>query len=469
MNKEDLFNELGNIDPKYIEEAETSAEAIRKNMRYARKKWIALAAAFIIMIGAASRFEAVQAAIKKMFTFIPGVGIEETTGDSTRPNPEVLYSMDGDPVSLTDGNISVTLQNAYISSYSVDIVYRVKLDFMPENAVYLSKEEMQELLDENGVSSFMKIKDYAGLDSFNYTFIDIVPTVTVDGVQYSDLQTYGGGSINDMTCTVRISGIKDALEKYGQNIPVTLSIGDLSFDIGFKPIETYDSIDEIGPTAMHNGISLTVVPRWDGDTLYVKFYSLNYSEFSQVYGFVAYDEEKTILPYILLNGETIPAQYEGGDGTEFYFDLSSLSLTEEQKSSLELHVPVVNVRNDENTVIEFTVNPDGTIDHPGEASLSHCDIFISDMKVSNTENWENGIEIYFTAEPKEDNLYLSSITLTNINGGTAGSSGSWTYNDKGQWAAGFKKDSIKRAEDYKSIKISSAEYTLTDEYVFLLQ
>ena len=82
--------------------------------------------------------------------------------------------------------------------------------------------------------------------------------------------------IRDRTYTVR--AVSEDISELGENLPVTFKSGDLSFDIKFKPIETYDTVDEIGPTAMHNGISVTAVPRWDNDILYIKFYALNYSE-----------------------------------------------------------------------------------------------------------------------------------------------------------------------------------------------
>ena len=90
MNKEDFYKELGNIDPEYIEEAELSAQTSKKVFKMSAKKWIAAAAAFIIMAGAASTSEAVQAAIKKMFTFILGIGIEESTESTSPSNPEIL-------------------------------------------------------------------------------------------------------------------------------------------------------------------------------------------------------------------------------------------------------------------------------------------------------------------------------------------------------------------------------------------
>lgn len=459
MKKEDFYKELGNIDPEYIEEAENSTQTVRNSFRAARKKWLAAAAAFIIMIGAASQSEAVQAAIKKMFTFIPGISIEETT---TSSNPEVLYSLDGDPVTKSNDLMSVTLQNAYISDYSVDIVYRIKLNFIPDGLV--SKEEMQKILDEKGVSSYIEVRDTEGFGG--YTFLDVNPKVTVNGAAFTDLQNYGGGSVDDMTYTVRISGISEDIQKFGESLPVTLNVGDLSFDLKFKPIETYESINEIGPTAMHNGISVTAVPRWDEDILYVKFYSLNYSDFNQVYGFIGYEAENRILPYIVLGDKKVPAEYESGDGTEFYFDLSSYGLTDQQKADIELHAPVVIVRNDENTVIEFDVKSDGTIDHPSKVKLSQSELTISDMKVSKEKDWESGIEISFTSNPSADNIVLTSISLTNANGKSIGGSGSWTHYEGNEWSAGFTSDTVKKSEDYKSIEISSAEYTLTDEYVF---
>lgn len=460
MNKEDFYNELGNIDPEYIEEAELSAQPSKKVFKMSAKKWIAAAAAFIIMAGAASTSEAVQAAIKKMFTFIPGIGIEESTESTSPSNPEILYSMEGDPVTKSNDLMSVTLENAYVSSYSVDIVYRIKLNFIPDD--FVSPEEMQKILDENGVSSYIEVWDTEGLGG--YTFLDVNPEVTVNGKTYSDLQNYCGGSVNDMTYTVR--AVSEDIAELGENLPVTFKIGDLSFDIKFKPIETYDTVDEIGPTAMHNGISVTAVPRWDNDILYIKFYALNYSEFDQTYGYISYEGENTVLPYVTVGTEKINAQYEGGDGTEFYFDLSSYGLSEEQKAEIELHAPIIVVRNNENTVIDFKVNDDGTIDHPDKVRLSNCELDISEMKVSAEKDWENGIEMSFTAVNDSENIRLSSVSLTEVNGKSAGGAGSWTYNEGNKWNVGFQSDSIKKAKDYKSIKISSAEYTLTDEYVF---
>lgn len=52
----------------------------------------------------------------------------------------------------------------------------------------------------------------------------------------------------------------DIINEYGVNLPIVLEIGNLSFDIKLKPIEFYESVEQIGPTAMHNNISVTAMP-----------------------------------------------------------------------------------------------------------------------------------------------------------------------------------------------------------------
>ena len=71
MNKEDFYDELGKIDQEYIEEADIVRTG-RKPV-FTGKKWIAVAAAFVILVTAAGNSEAVQAAIKKIFTFLNSI------------------------------------------------------------------------------------------------------------------------------------------------------------------------------------------------------------------------------------------------------------------------------------------------------------------------------------------------------------------------------------------------------------
>ena len=62
--------------------------------------------------------------------------------------------MDGDPVTKSDGNITVTLENAYVSDYNIDVVYTITLDFIDENNIdyKMTAEDLQKILDDNDLS-----------------------------------------------------------------------------------------------------------------------------------------------------------------------------------------------------------------------------------------------------------------------------------------------------------------------------
>lgn len=465
MKKEDFFKELGNIDRKYIDEAEEAVKKERgKTVMW--KKWAAVAAVLVIATAAVITSPSAQAAIKKIFSFIPGMTIEEQT-DNEESYSGILYSMDGDPVTKSDGNVTVTVENAYVSDYNIDVVYTITLDFIDENNIdyKMTAEDFQKILDDNGVSSFIKVTDDNGFGPF----FEVVHKITVDGKTYDNLQSYGGGSMSKRTMTARLEHISDIINEYGVNLPIALEIGNLSFDIKLKPIEFYDSVEQIGPTAMHNNISVTAMPRWDGEVLNIKFYALNYSEFTQTYGFIQYKDDgiDKVLPYLEIGGKNIPAEYDGGDGTEFYFDLSPYGFSDDEKNAAILHVPVVEVRNDEEAVLNFKINKDKTIDFPKKISLKYSDIIINNMTVG-TEDWDDSIGIEFTVKNKYDNIILDGISFEKANGSSAGGISSWTERNDETWKAAFSSDAVKDVMDYNGICLSSPTYILTDEYVFTL-
>ena len=463
MNKEDFYDELGKIDQEYIEEADIVRTG-RKPV-FTGKKWIAVAAAFVIMVGAAGRSEAVQAAIKKLFTFIPGVGIEESEGGQVI-STSTLYSMDGDPVTKTDGKVTVTLINAYINRDSVDVEYKITFDFLNDYNID-GWQEYKTALEENGI----EVIDRKGFQPF----YDAKAVLTIDGEIYDDLRYSGGGGTNERRNVVRTDGLAEKINELGENLPVSLSVAGLDFDIKFKPIETYGTIDEIGPSMELNGISVTAVPRWDGDTLYVDLYDLNYSGFDQVMGFIEFDGEKNIKPYLIVNGEKVDAGYDGGDGTEFYFDLSGYNLSDDEKAALELRLPVAEVRNDENVVVPFTVHDDGTVDYPHKVSLSCCDLYITDMRRSDTEGYENGLDMDFIAVPNSENIGVFSISLSDINLREGAKTNlfksgwvSWGQNENNFWEIGFESERATDFRDYESVEIGSASYIIRDEFVIPL-
>ena len=463
MNKEDFYDELGKIDQEYIEEADIVRTG-RKPV-FTGKKWIAVAAAFVILVTAAGNSEAVQAAIKKIFTFIPGVGIEESE-EGRVVSSDTLFSMDGDPITKSNGKVTVTLINAYINRDSVDVEYKITFDFLNDYNID-GWQEYKTALEENGI----EVIDRKGFQPF----YDAKAVLTIDGEIYDDLRYSGGGGTNERRNAVRTDGLAEKINELGENLPVSLSVAGLDFDIKFKPIETYGAVEDIGPSAEVNGISVTAVPRWDGDTLYVDLYDLNYSGFDQVMGFIEFDGEKNIKPYLIVNDEKVDAGYDGGDGTEFYFDLSGYSLSDDEKAALELRLPVAEVRNDENVVVPFTVHDDGTVDYPHKVSLSCCDLYITDMRRSDTEGYENGLDMDFIAVPNSENIGVFSISLSDINLRKGAKTNlfesgwvSWGQNENNFWEIGFESERATDFRDYESVEIGSASYIIRDEFVIPL-
>ena len=220
---------------------------------------------------------------------------------------------------------------------------------------------------------------------------------------------------------------------------------------------------------MNNNLSVTAMRRCDGEVININFYAVKFSQFTQTYGFIQYKDDgiDKVLPYLEIGGKNIPAECDGGDGTEFYFDLSSYGFTDDEKNAAILHVPVVEVRNDEEAILNFKVNKDKTIDFPKKISLKYSDIIINNMTVG-TEDWDDSIGIEFTVKNKYDNIILDGISFEKANGSSAGGSSSWTERNDETWKAAFSSDAVKDVMDYNSICLSSPTYILTDEYVFTL-
>lgn len=451
MTGEDLFREIGKIDNKFIQEADN---------RYAKhdfKRYAAIAACIIIAAATALNSSSVQAAIKRLFSFIPGIAITEETEDSKN---EILYSMDGEEQTQTDGNVEFTLMNAYVTSSYIDIMWKATLNFNDESK---DNETVTELAEKYGYSDYIKPNEEA-----MFPIPDLYSTVTIGNAIYPYTEnTSAGGSPTEQTCITRIENIENDIAVYGVNMPVTITFCDMTFDIHFKPIQYYNSVDEIGPTAMHNNISVTAMPTWSENKLTIKLYSLNYSEFLQVYGY--YDDLKAdaTLPYIIIKGNTIQAQVLSGDGTEFEFDLSGLDITDEDKKSAILHIPVISVGNHESVTLDINVNNDGTIDHPDKISFKYCDVDIISMWI-NKNNPDNEITMTYRIQKKSDNIGLCNFTVASLNNKSSGI-GTWkqTSDNTDIEAMGFHDDAVP-SKKCKHITFTFPIYTLYDEYVFAL-
>lgn len=456
MNKEDLYKEIGNIDQKYIEEADID---YKSSKQYKWKRFTAIAAVLIVAVAVANNSDYVQAAIKKIFSFVPGVAITQEEKSS------VLYSMDGEPQTQSNGKITFTVNNAYVTNNSIDIAWEMSINFIDENTIKYetTSEDINKMIEKNGASAYLKADDNANpYCHFIKTSIDIKAGDQTFTVPIKN----GGGSLSKQTCVSGIDNISDIIKEYGVNTPITVSIGGMFFDVKLKPIEYYNSIDDIGPTVFKNNISLTAMPTWKDDKLNIKMYSLNYSEFSQVYGYYDdYNSENT-SPYLEISGNKILSDPIDGDGTEFSFNLDGYSLTEQDKAEAKLHIPVILMNNEEDVTFDIIVNKDGTVKHPDKVSLKYSDINILSMKVG-AEDWPDCIQMEYTVTDNTDNIKLSSFYISSINGRLTGGMSSWSQIDH---ESGITKMAFRHGDTaikkYRSVTLSSSNCLITDEYVF---
>lgn len=454
MNKEDLYNEIGNIDQRYIEEADQNNNS--SHIRW--KRYSAIAAVLVLAVAIANNSDYVQAAIKKIFSFVPGVAITQEEKSS------VLYSMDGEPQTQSNGKITFTVNNAYVTNYSIDIAWEMSIDFIDENNLKYNStaEELNKIIEENGASSYLKVANDKGpYGQFIETTIDIKAGDETFSVPIKS----GGGSLTKQNCISGIDYIPDLIKEYGVNTPITVTIGGMSYDIKLKPIEYYDSIEEIGPTVFKNNISLTAMPTWSENELKIKMYSLNYSEFSQVYGYRD-DYNEDSRPYLLIGGNKIISNPIDGDGTEFSFNLEGYKFTEQDKADAKLHMPVVLMLNQEDVTFDIKVNKDGTVKYPDKVNFKYSDINIVSMKVG-AKDWPDCIQMEYTITNNTDNIKLSSFSVNSVNGRLTGGMASWTQveSENGIFMTAFQHGDTP-IKDYKTVTLSSPNYLITDEYVF---
>jgi len=457
MNKEDLFREIGNINNKYIEEADKYTKF--KNTKW--RRFSAIAAVLFLAVIIANNSEYVQAAIKKIFSFIPGIAI---TQEDQEGKNSVLYSMDGDPQTQSNGKITFTVNNAYVTNYSIDIAWEMSINFIDESKIKYNttSEEINKMIEENGASSYLKADNKAGsYCSFIETTIDIKAGDETFSVPIKS----GGGTLTTQNCISGIDYIPDIIKEYGVNTPITVSIGGMSFDVKLKPIEYYDSIDEIGPTVFKNDISLTAMPTWKDNELTIKMYSLNYSEFSQVYGFCD-DYNESTRPYLEIGGKNILSDSIDGDGTEFSFNLDGYSVTEQDKENAKLHIPIILMLNQEDVTFDIKVNKDGTVNHPDKVSFKYSDINIVSMKVG-AKDWPDCIQMEYSVTDNTENIKLSSFNVSSVNGRLTGGMACWTQteSENGIFMIAFQHGDMP-ITNYKTVTISSPSYLVTDEYIF---
>lgn len=246
------------MDPKTMNRIKNSVfqKAGLKNKRKTTifKKFVACAAAFAIILSSFYMigFDHVAAAMSKIFSFIPGVGIMED-------NDTIEYVL-SKTVSVENNDIVIHLNNAVATKENITVMFSIKKKNYTEEQLYKDKQEEWARLQEGGALSHSKVNLYAG--NVKYT-------------EYSGV-TAGGGETDTSTFSYSIKA-----EDVSMNTIYRLEYEEYNLSVEFKleRYNTYDALEEIGSTAYNNGISITAVPTFTDDKVEVNLYSINKSEY----------------------------------------------------------------------------------------------------------------------------------------------------------------------------------------------
>lgn len=462
----DIAKRLDQLDKLNREQGIQPDDAyVKKQLRQTKSNrnilTVITAAALIIMVIVANS-GSVMAAMNKLLAFIPGVGIVEEEKN------DILYYMKGKAQSLENEDIKATLSNVYITEQGAWLSLQIDLKGVTEEELFDNSLKEK---NEKAAIDILKAKGYEKY--FEYKEIEIgymtSPKISliIGGKEYIQESGSMGGSFTSYHCS---SYYKVELTDWDLSEDYQVKFGDLIFQFQLQDYETYSSAQEIGPTQMHNDISITAIPNWTEDRLKVEFYNMNFSDFDQVYSYQEYSADRNAnRPYVRIGDDVVYSEDVNGDGTSVEFDLSGITVTEEMKKQATLHVPIITVLEHENKKIKLSISKNGErIKFPETVEYKHCKMHILDVKKGNEDYLgdEEHLVLSLKFEFPKDNMEFAYFNGMFVNGDGAG--GSWEY-DKETGIYTICVTGDMPVHKIKTISFNSQVYLIRDEYEFSLE
>ncbi len=221
MTSFDLFQEIGGLDPELVLQAAPDAvQIIPFTKRPAFKRLMACAAALVLLIGVLSA-SPVSAAVRKLFSFTPGIGIQPV---ESAP----FYAMEPITGYVESGQATAEIWQA---SYSKGTFYATVV--VTGKPVY-----------HNGFAFTRNAEAVDLMSDPQHTTL----SVSIDSTMLSVT----------LPMEAPAEGDRFEFQIIGFEEPLVFTM---------KPCRTYENLCEIGPTVEHNGISLTVTAKRTGNEL----------------------------------------------------------------------------------------------------------------------------------------------------------------------------------------------------------
>jgi hypothetical protein len=404
------------------------------------KKFVACAAAFAILLSSFYMigFDHVAAAMSKIFSFIPGVGIMED-------NDTIEYIL-SKPASAENNDIVIHLNHAVATSDSITVMFSIERKNYTDEQLYKDKQEEWARLQKDGALSHSKVNLYAG------------------NVKYTEYSGFTGSGGQTETSTFSYSM---KVEDVTLNTTYRLELEEynVSVDFKLKRYDSYDALEEIGSTAYNNDISITAVPAFTDGKVEVDLYSINKS------GFYLESYNKTNNGYLCkdLQLETdsgiktyiIPDGYGGANG-KFIFDIQP------GDKNFTLKIPYITVHSSEAKNITLKIPKDGEkITVNKRIEFNDCTMILVDVEKTLPQNMDEFGELKITIkyDNHAKNKIMARFGMMRTDFFGTPMSGSWSGSlDENDILTTVYYTLEKNDGSKLRLKISNPVYYLTDGY-----
>ncbi len=401
---------------------------------------VAVAAVLLLVISTfAIGVDNIANAFGRLFAFIPGYGIVEN-------NEIIKYTVDGRNLRSENDIAIITLNNVIATENKISVAFELFKKNFDESKLLEEKQKEWKRLED-------------GLEPKNPTIL-----LHVNGNEFKMVSSSigGGGETDHVFIDFEVNP-----EDINSKTTYTLEYKEynLSIDFKLKTYDSFESLDEIGPTGTHNSISITAVSSKKDNKLEVELYTINKSNYNISSFTKEYDKGYEGRDILLQTSEgireyTTPGSSMGANN-KFYFDLLS------DEKDLVLKIPYLIVESNESQNISLKIPKEGEeLKLNKKVEFNDSTLIITKVeKVKTDVNAFGDLRISFRYENKHNNMVMCNANFyrTNLLGVMEGGGYSSTLDENGiVKAIDF---ALEKGDDkVLRLKIDRPKYYLLDEY-----
>lgn len=434
-----------NIDSKVMKRIRKSVykKAGLKKSRNILKKVTTVAAAAVVLLMfsvVTMGVDNVASAFNRIFSFIPGYAIVEN-------NKDIEYVIEGQKINAENSEVILNVNTAMATKDNISISFQLeKKNYIESKTIEEKQKELEEFKNGEHLN--------------NLTIL-----LHANGNEYKTASyVIGNGGKTDIISADFLVGD----ENINSQTTYRLDYKEYNISIAFKlkPYDSFNSLEEIGPTSTVNNISITAIPDIQDGKLEVELYPVNKSgynitSYTKVYdtGYLGKDL------YLQTNKGMLKYKTPGssmGPNNKFYFDVSH------NEKELVLKIPYLIVQSSyESQDISLKIPKVGeklTVNK--KVKFKDCTMLITQVERTNPDGNEYGaLRMNFTYENKADNLLMCNTQIRRINllGTTQGGGYSFAF-DQNNIVKSIDFYLVKGENNLLRLKLEKPEYYLVGEY-----